>query len=166
MPDDDFDDEYDDNEPDQHDDTPVIRKLRKELRDAKKDSKRAAELEKELFAYKSRDAFTNAGLELNDRQRKALLSQLDDPNDLSPTSLKTLAIEFGWAQPDEQANQADEVAQQAIVAAAQGAKNSGPINHVSPDDFKSWDMPRRKDFYDRYPEKFAALERGETVRMT
>lgn len=162
-PDFDPDDELD---PDDHDNNnSAVRDLRRKLKRAETKAERAAELEAELFTYRSRDAFTAAELKLNDAQQRATLNELSDKTDLSPEALRTAATTLGFYTPPDPTAGEDADAQRAMAAAAAGSGSASVEGQLKPQEFAAWDMARRVDFMTRHPEKFAAIERGETVRV-
>lgn len=162
---DDLEDEHDDEQPD---DSPVIRKLRKEARDGRKAQKRIGELEAKVFSYESQAAITAAGLTLNERQQRALLRELEPGTAPTPETLRSIAGDLGFDVPainDGNQTAEEDAVQKVIVNASAGANTGGVPDTLTPKEFAGWDMARRVDFMNRHPEKMAALERGESVRM-
>lgn len=158
--------DFDELEDEQDDDSPVIRKLRTQLRNARKDSKDADTLRAKLHEYESRDAFTAADLGFNPSQQRAVLNELADPNDLSPEALRAASTRLGlYTPPNNDQDAGDAAAQAAIAAASAGAAVTATDGMLKPAEFAAWDMARRVDFMERHPEHFAAIERGETVRL-
>lgn len=161
----DTDDFYEDDEDDQND-SAVIKGLRKKAREGAQAIKERDELRSENQSLKARTYLNDAGLSgLKPSQQKAVLALVE--GDPSVEALKEAAVELGFVEPDT-SGAASEDAQRQMAGAAANAGTSGGGNvtdMVTPQDFGTWDMTRRVDFMDRHPEKFAALERGETIRV-
>lgn len=80
---------------------------------------KAAELEAEVAGLKRQMAVRDAGLELNDRQRRAL--EATHEGDWTPEAIRNTAAELGFAALTTQAVPADELAaMQRINQAARG----------------------------------------------
>lgn len=158
----------DDDEPDQdddefQDDTPVITTLRKRLREAEKKGRRTDELETELAGYRAKEALAAAGLNLNERQQRALIRELD--GDLNADTARTAAIELGFIT-DEQAetDAAEAEAQRQMAAASAGASTNRGDGMVTAQEYGEWDAPRRQAFQQSHPDALKAFQRGESVR--
>lgn len=120
----DYDDEQDEDEQGSQD-PEWLRNLRREAKTGKKAQKRLNDLEAQLKSYERRDALREAGLNLNDTQRKLLERGYE--GEWTPDGVRQFAIEAGWAQPAEPDVPEQEVqAIQRMASAAVGAGEAAP----------------------------------------
>jgi hypothetical protein len=110
----DLDDDDDDNQ-----DSNSVAALRSEVKRLNKENRRLAALEPENASLKTTIAIRDAGLELNERQLKALLASHEGES--SPDLLRKTAEELGFAEPVPDNDPDDEAAHRQLDAARKGA---------------------------------------------
>lgn len=168
----DFDDIVDDDDDpdlnDNPDDSSVMKRLRKQAREGRTAVRERDALKEENVTLRNEKLLREAKLDsLKPSQQNAVLRGLE--GEATVESLKAQALELGFieAEPEPEPDP-DEVAQEQMAdAAANGGKERGnSADTITVADFAKWDMPRKKDFITRYPDKFAALKRGEKVRLS
>ena len=106
-------------------DTPSVREQREHIKTLEAQLKEAEALKEELAAVKQTAAIQGAQVELNDKQRAALLAAHE--GDWTPEAVRDTAVQLGWAPPPPPAVPVSEVEQLGrINAAFTGANNSPP----------------------------------------
>jgi hypothetical protein len=121
----DLDDDDDDNQ-----DSNSVAALRSEVKRLNKENRRLAALEPENASLKTTIAIRDAGLDLNERQLKALLASHEGES--TPDLLRKTAEELGFAEPIPDNDPDDEAAHRQLDAARKGSTTSA--NQPSYDD--------------------------------
>lgn len=152
----------DDLHEDQDDDSPLVRKLRSQLKAKSKEAKEAAELRSKLAEREERDAFREAGLDLTERQAKALKATLEGEQ-ITAESVRQAAVELKFieAEPDpldEEMHEQDRIAEAGRSATSKG----GQV--ITPATFEQWPPDKRLQFRKDHPKAFADLARGDEVQ--
>lgn len=159
----DLDDDLDLDDDDTTGDVPA--QLRKAAKRGKKAAKDRDEARAENDRLRRELAVYQAGLGgLDAKKVKAILSAID--GDVTAEAVKSQAVDFGWAAPD--ANPDDALAgeidaQAQISAASQAGGKSAPTSVLSPQDVNDWPIDKRLRFLDKHPEEYERLLRGESI---
>jgi hypothetical protein len=110
--------DYDDDQNEQE--HPAERRIRE-----KAEKREADELRAKLAEYERKDAVRHAGLDLNDKQLKALWAAHD--GDPTPDALKSTAAALGFAKEETPAVSAEEIAAHERVAQAASPATPPPV---------------------------------------
>jgi hypothetical protein len=112
-------------------------------------------------------AVTKAGLNLTDRQFKALFA-VHEADDLSKEAIRATAIDLGFAEAEEEESPEDATARasaQRISAAVSGATTPGKGGLLTVEDVAEWTHEKKRRFMDKNPEAWEQLKRGESVAV-
>ncbi len=160
--DDDIEDEEDQDDPN---DSSVIKTLRREAKDGRKAAKERDQLKSEIVSLRNEKLFRSSkASHLSEKQQRAVLSNIE--GEATVELIDAEALDLGFIQAEDENHDDDDAQEQMANAAANGNTGRSSSDTLTAADFGSWDMPRKKDFIDRYPEKFAALKRGENVKLS
>ncbi len=160
-----FEDDEDQDLEERPDDSSVIKDLRKQAKDGRRAARERDSLKAENLSLKNERLIRQAGLDkLNERQQKAVLREIE--GEATAESVKEIALDLGFIQAEDENHDEDDAQEQMANAAANGNTGRTSSDTLTAADFAKWDMPRKKDFIDRYPEKFAALKRNENVKLS
>lgn len=144
----------------QPDDDHLVRRLRNQLKESSKRAKEAEELRTKLSEFERRDAIRAAGLELNDRQVRALLASHD--GELTAEDLRATAVDLGFAQDETEVPEEEQAAHERVAAAAKGGKPP-QAGVVTPADAAGWSTEKWVRFAKQHPEHAETIRRGEPV---
>lgn len=158
----------DDDDPDLNDDpddNSVIRKLRKDARDGKAAVRENATLKAENATLKNEKLMRQAGLDsLSEKKQRAILGDIE--GEVTVDALKASAIDLGYLEAKEEDDDDEAQQQMADAAATTNAGQHKAQDTMTAADFAKLDMKAKKDFIQRNPEKFEALKRGESVKLS
>jgi hypothetical protein len=90
------------------------------IKDLRKKADRLTQVEAQLQQYEQEKQLREAGLELSDRQRKALLAAHE--GDQTPDALKVTATELGFYTPPPEVQPEVQQGHETVAAASNGAQ--------------------------------------------
>lgn len=98
-----------------------------DIRQLRKKADRVDTLEKELAEFKTKDAIRQAGLDLNERQIKALLASHE--GETTPELLRKTAEELKFVEPEPETDPDVQAAHEKVQAASRGAQVTNPAGY-------------------------------------